>query len=394
MLNRLLLALLAGVGLAGVPASTSGTTPPAPVFSTLAASHQSTGAYTPAQIQAAYGITPLLGQGIDGAGQTIALIEFDRFDPADIQQFDAANQLADPTLQTFFPAGHGFTLQTSGEATLDIEWAHALAPAATIQVYYVQDGQSSRAGWKTLATAINAAVAGGASTISMSFGACKPGTSYQVTRNALAASLQHGVNVFVSSGDSGAHPGPVRQCGSKLGVTYPASDPSVVSVGGTSLLLNDDGTISQETAWRLSGGGKGSPLPRPIWQLTSNLKPGKYRWVPDVAFLGDPATGVEVFYHGAWHQAGGTSLGAPAWAAIWTLIQEDAQHAGKSIGAAPAILYGIGNSSSYMQAFSNITQGSNGHYHAGAGWNPVTGWGTPKVSGLASAILALSAASP
>ena len=394
MLHRVLIALLAGIGLVAAPATLAGAQLPSPRFSTLGVTRQLATSYTPAQIETAYGITPLLKQGIDGSGQTIALIELDRYDPTDVQQFDAANQLPDPTVQVFYPGGQIFTPAKGEETTLDIEWAHALAPGATIQVYYLQDARANRAGWKALAQALNAAAAAGAGTISMSFGACGATTGYKATKQALAGVLQRGISVFVSSGDSGAYPGPRRICGSKIGVGYPASDPSVVSVGGTSLRLASDGTIELETAWRLSGGGKGSPLPRPAWQITPNLSAGKYRWVPDVAFLADPATGAAVFYNGDWHQVGGTSLGAPAWAAIWSLIEEDAQRAGKAVGAAPSILYRIGNSASYGQAFNDIVSGSNGRYQATTGWNPVTGWGTPKASGMAAAVLALPPTAP
>jgi kumamolisin len=177
-------------------------------------------------------------------------------------------------------------------------------------------------------------------------------------------------------------------------VTYPASDPSVVTVGGTSLSLNTDNTISAESAWSLSGGGKAKPLLRPLWQLVAQLAHAKYRWAPDVAFLADPQTGVGIFFKGTWRQAGGTSLGAPAWAAIWSLVRESAQQSGKTVGAAPPLLYQIGNSATYAQALHDITVGDNGYYQAGPGWDPVTGWGTPDVGGLATTVQALPAASP
>jgi kumamolisin len=109
-----------------------------------------------------------------------------------------------------------------------------------------------------------------------------------------------------------------------------------------------------------------------------------------VSFLANPATGVQIYYKGNLQTAGGTSLGAPAWAAIWTLVKSDAAQSGKTVGAAPSYLYRIGNSSSYSQAFTDITSGSNGAYSAKPGWDAVTGWGTPLVNGLASAVAAIS----
>jgi kumamolisin len=363
---------------------------PTHAFSTLAAAQQVGQGYTPAQLETAYGIDPLLSSGLTGAGQTIALVELDSYDPADIQAFDAANNLPDANVQVSYVGGKTFRLTNQGETTMDLEWAHALAPGANIHIYYIRGQQANAAGWQSVGQAVNSAVAAGATSISLSFGTCNPTNGYQSTSSALAAALAHGVSVFVSSGDTGDLAGPVRQCGRQPSVGYPASDPSVVSVGGTSLLLNNDNTQYSQFAWSLSGGGKAKPMPRPTWQITPNLKPGKYRYAPDVSFLANPSTGVEIFYNGDWQTAGGTSLGAPAWAAIWTLVKGSATQNGKTVGAAPPYLYRIGNSSAYGSAFTDITSGSNGAYGAKPGWDAVTGWGTPLVSGLAAAVSSIA----
>lgn len=344
--------------------------------------------YTPAQIATAYDLTPLTDQSIDGSGQTIALIEFDSFSTADVHHFDAANQLPDPTIGETYVGGNTFRLTRSPETTLDLEWAHAMAPGAAIQLYYISSNLSQRAGWKAIGQAVTTAADNGASTISLSFGACKATAGYKATQQALAAAEKRAISVFVSSGDNGAFPGPRRDCGATIGVPYPASDPSVVAVGGTSLQLAGDNSIASEIAWQLSGGGKGLPLLRPTWEVAPQLHPGKYRWTPDVAFLADQNTGVEVYYNGRWIVVGGTSLGAPAWAGIWALVRQDAQQAGKSVGAAAPLIYRIANSTAYSSSFHDVIQGSNGHYHAGVGWDAVTGWGTPDVNGLATAVLA------
>jgi kumamolisin len=156
------------------------------------------------------------------------------------------------------------------------------------------------------------------------------------------------------------------------------------------LLLNDDDTIAKQAAWSLSGGGKAKPLPRPSWQVMSTLGPGRYRFAPDVSFVGNQNTGVAIVYRGRWEAAGGTSLGAPAWAGIWALLEQNTKRAGKILGPAPSLLYQIGNSTSYATAFDDVTTGSNGHYRAGVGWDAVTGWGTPNVSGLAAVLSTLA----
>lgn len=387
MIHRVLVTLIAALALLG-SSLWAAASPTASSFHTLASTQQVLGGYSPSQLEAAYDFGPLTAQGINGSGQTIALIEFDKFNLSDIQQFDADNNLPDPTLQQYYVGGKTFKLQNSGETTLDLEWAHALAPGATIQIYYLNGTQSNKAGWKSLAKAVKQAAANGATSISMSFGACNASSGYKTTESALAAVEKKGVSVFVSSGDTGAYPGPTHQCGQRIGVGYPASDPSVVSVGGTSLQLNEDDTIGDEIAWRLSGGGKGSPLLRPVWQVITQLANAKYRWAPDVAFVADPRTGVAIYERGEWQVAGGTSLGAPAWAAIWALVRQDAQQSGKTLGAAPPIVYRIANSPAYSQAFHDITEGDNSYYQASVGWDPLTGWGTPDVAQFAAAVLA------
>jgi kumamolisin len=341
--------------------------------------------YTPSQIQTAYNVTPLLDAGVNGTGQTIALLEFDRFTSSDVNAFDTAFNLPAPSIKQYYLGGvTASAMDQQGEATLDVEWAHALAPNAAIQVYNMPNLPASAKGWNLVAQGVTQAAANGAKTISLSFGACGPTSGYKTLQTALAGTLAKGVSVFVASGDDGALSGPARDCGGTPAVGYPASDPSIVAVGGTSLLLDQTSTIQREISWNLSGGGKGKPLARPSWQVTPNLKAGKYRYVPDVSFIANPSTGVSIYFQGQWQSAGGTSLGAPAWAAAWSLVNESSQNAGVSIKAAPQSIYAIGNSSVYTSAFHDVTSGNNGVYQARTGWDAVTGWGTPDVATLAS----------
>jgi kumamolisin len=361
--------------------------PPA-AFGDYQTSAQEPVGYSPSQIAAAYDITPLYQRSMEGSGQTIAFIELDRFDPADLQTFNTAAMLPQVSVKQDYTGGKPFALIQAGETTMDLEWAHAVAPHAVLQVYYLKTPKSTPAGWKELAQTIDQVTKSGSRIMSMSFGACTLGTGYGVVQQALARALKAGVSVFVSSGDSGSFPGPPQQCGTQPGVAYPAGDPSVVAVAGTTLLLKADSTIEAEVGWGLSGGGKAKPFPRPSWQVMSTLGPGKYRFVPDVAFLADARTGVGIYYRGSWTLGGGTSLGAPIWSGIWALLRQDAQKAGKQPSPAPQLLYQIGNSPAYAQAFNDITLGANGRYEAGPGWDPVTGWGTPNVDGLSQAIRA------
>jgi kumamolisin len=175
-----------------------------------------------------------------------------------------------------------------------------------------------------------------------------------------------------------------------VGAGYPTSDPSVVSVGGTSLTLNSSSnTIVDESAWDLSGGGAGIGILRPSWQTAPTVPSGKYREVPDVSFLADENTGVAMYWKRQWIDSGGTSLGAPAWAAAWAVMAENASKSGKTLPAGPATFYKLGTSSAYTTALHDITSGSNDVYDATTGWDAVTGWGTPDVARLANVITAI-----
>jgi kumamolisin len=191
------------------------------------------------------------------------------------------------------------------------------------------------------------------------------------------------VALFAASGDYGDHPCPTSPA---VGTVYPASDPDVTAVGGTDLTLTSSGAYAGETAWSGSGGGYSKDFPRPSWQTGSPIFT-KYRNIPDVAFDADPRTGVAVYFQGQWAEVGGTSLGAPSWAAIWTLAtQYHQQRTGKILGYPNPLLYGLANSAKRTAVFHDVTTGSNGTYQAGPGWDFVTGWGSPNVYNLVRAL--------
>lgn len=387
---RALGAIMLSFAVAGGVAAPAGAMPITGGFTVNArSSQQVTDGYTPAQIETAYDITPLRAAGIDGAGKTIAFIELDGYRAGDIAAFDAAFGLPAARITTTYQGGKRFRVPNQGETTMDLEWAHALAPGANLRVYYLKDQEATPSSWKAMATAITTAVRDGATSISISIGTCRPTAGSSATTKALARAQAKGVTTFVASGDTGPLPGYPRDCGRRLGAGYPASDPSVVAVGGTSLRLNPDNTVAQESAWDLSGGGAGRPILRPVWQIAPTLAAGKYRQVPDVSFLADPGTGVAMYLKGRWVTTGGTSLGAPAWAAIWTLLSQNAAQTGAGLPAGPATFYRLGAGSISSQALRDVTTGGNARYIATGGWDPVTGWGTPDVARLASVITAV-----
>jgi subtilase family serine protease len=275
---------------------------------------------TPAEVQSAYGLdsigfsTPYGTVKGDGAGQVIALIDayHDPYIAADLHAFDVAYGLPDPQLIVANQAGTKTNAGWALEESLDVEWAHAIAPGATLLVVEAQS-QSRQA----LVTAVNSARSTpGVDAISMSWGFNE--FSKERTYNSIFTTPagHRGITFFGASGDSGP----------QGGVEWPSASPTVVAVGGTSLDLNFSGAYQFETAWDESSGGYSHFEGEPSYEraVQGTLK----RSTPDVAFDGDPGTGVQVYQtslftgRGSWEVVGGTSLGTPAWAGIIAIVDQ------------------------------------------------------------------------
>jgi subtilase family serine protease len=323
--------------------------------------------YTPSQIQSYLGLTG------DGSGQTIAIVDaYD--DPniaSDLNTFSSTFGLPPANFTKATPQGQPRT--NSGwslEIALDVEWAHAVAPKANILLVEAKTNSFSN-----LLGAIDYAAQQGAVVISNSWGAGEFSgeTSYDSHCN-----LSSAVCTF-SSGDSG-NPG-----------GYPAYNPYAVAVGGTTLKLDSSGsTVSSETAWSGSGGGVSKYEPKPSYQNPFNTYPD--RGMPDVSYDADPNTGFPVYdtvsYNGqtGWFQVGGTSAGAPQWAAIIAAADQlrGAPLTSASF-AASSVVYALSGTS----ALYDVTSGSNGSCgsvcQAGIGYDFVTGLGSPR-SGIDAAL--------
>src|SRR5262245_57260721 len=113
--------------------------------------------------------------------------------------------------------------------------------------------------------------------------------------------------------------------------SYESSDTAVIGVGGTSLTLASNGSVTGEIAWTGSGGGRSSLFPRPVWQTGAGVPPGNERLVPDVSVTADPDKGASLVFHGHVSQLGGTSWSAPVWAGFCALINEARKNAGKPL---------------------------------------------------------------
>ena len=239
------------------------------------------------------------------------------------------------------------------ETALDVEWAHAIAPKSKILLVEAKTESGAN-----LLTAIDYANSqSDVVAISMSWG----GLEFPDETNLDSHFINKNKAVFfASSGDNGS------------GVNWPASSPNVVAVGGTTLSLKSDGSLSQELAWSGSGGGLSAFEPEPTYQkLFSIPKSTNMRAVPDVSYNADPAQGFPIYSNGKWYQAGGTSAGAPQWAAIQSL----------GLTANLTNLYKDKSSNSSKSFFRDIISGSNGscsyYCTARTHYDYVTGLGSP-----------------
>jgi kumamolisin len=331
------------------------------------------GGYTPAQIKGGYNVS-----GSTGSGQKVALLEFDGFQQSNITAYDSHYGLssAAPTVHKV-DGGSGSLGDGQVEVELDIEVVNAIAPAAAVTVF---EGPNSDAGEVDTYQAI---VDSGIPVTSISWGAAESQrTSSNI--NAVDAVFKQGaaegLSFFAASGDSGSD----DAGDGGTSVDYPASDPYVTGVGGTTLTVTSSNAWSRETAWSGGGGGASDVFPIPSWQTSvQKSQGGGNRQVPDVSALANPSPGVSIYSQGSWGQVGGTSAAAPEWAGFAALYNQQASAAGKSVlGFANPVLYAAGGT-----GFHDITSGSNGAYSAGTGWDFATGWGSYNAATLASTLL-------
>jgi len=346
---------------------------------------------SPAAVRHAYGFDTVSFSGIagDGAGTTIAIVDaYDNPNIAnDLKQFDIAFGLRDPVFtkvsQTGTSSLPAANAGWAGEIALDVEWAHAIAPAANILL--VEAKSNSMA---DLMTAVNyARNVPGVVAVSMSWGGSEFSgeTSYDATFT--TPSGHGGVSFFVSSGDTGAP------------AEYPSSSPNVVSVGGTSLTLSS-GNYGSESGWSGSGGGISSYESKPAYQ-SSVTQSSTRRTTPDVAYDADPRTGVSVYdsYNNGssspWSQYGGTSAAAPQWAAIAAIVAQGRGGPAYALNGVKELLPAL-----YSLAAADFhdvtTGGSTGSpaYSATAGYDLVTGRGSPVANRLIVDLVAWGSSAP
>lgn len=328
----------------------------------------------------------------DGTGQTIAIV-IDTF-PAnsDLTDFWAANSVAQSLNNiTRIQVVPGRLPSPSGEETLDVEWSTGMAPGAQERIYATTDLAFVHLDQAYQAIINDLPSHPGLHQVSLSYGLGEtymPQGQMQTDDQYFAALAAAGVTVFVSSGDGGSSPGPSgHDHNGPVQVESPANDPNVTAVGGTSLNLNRaNGAVSSESAWFDGGGGSSRFFGRPDWQIGNGVPAGAFRLVPDLALVADPNTGGYLVLNGSLYIVGGTSWSAPTWAGICARInQVRAGVATPPVGLLGPKIYPLLGTPN----FRDITAGSNGPngiYNAGNGFDLCTGIGVPRMDSLIVAL--------
>jgi len=356
----------------------------------------------PEDVAGAYGYNTLHQRGLLGEQMTINLVEIDGSYQDDIQNYLSCVHFKG---QLSFVNVDGHPSNAEGESTLDVQMVAGLAPAASIKVYQT-DGNADGDTWTQVNDELqrilddNTSNANAGGVVSISLGIDEADISSDDV-HALDSSLQQltqveHMTVFVASGDCAAF---ADEHFGDLSVSFLASDPWAVAVGGTKLSVDDQHHRTNEVAWSQfpnifkcknswgSGGGNSSLFPRPDWQQANGAN-NKYsknaRQVPDLSAVAD---NLAVYFQGAWGAVGGTSAAAPIWAAGQALVNEDTIQQLRTFGYAPRFYYAVADENAGGNAYFDVTSGNNLYYPATPGWDYPTGLGTPNLASFDQAVL-------
>ena len=322
---------------------------------------------------------------LTGAGQTIGILELGGgYNTSDLDTYFQGLGLNVPTVVAVSVDGGtnapGDPNGADGEVALDIEVAASIANGARVAVYFAPN--SDQGFIDAITTAVHDTT-NNPSVLSISWGGPESNwaqSSVTALDDACQSAAALGVTITVAAGDNGSSDG---VSDGQNHVDFPASSPHVLACGGTEL-IGSGTTIQSEVVWNdgsqggATGGGYSSVFPVPTWQSGAGIN-GSGRGVPDVAGDASPNSGYNILVDGQTEVVGGTSAVAPLWAALIALVN---QQRGSSVGFLNPTLY------TDESDFNDITQGNNGAYSAGPGWDPCTGLGSPNGQEIAQALSA------
>jgi subtilase family serine protease len=378
-------------------------------------------AFTTDQIAAAYQFSGLYAGSDFGAGQNVAVVEFEPYSPTDIAAYQACYKTAATVIPVNVAGGPGPYLGSDGEAALDIEQIIGLAPSATISVY--QAPNTGQAAVEVLSAIVSQNTT---KTISQSWAICEQfgGTTRLSAENTLLQeAAAQGQSFYASSGDVGSEAcARSEPQATGLAVEDPASQPFATGVGGTQLTAA--GPPPTERLWNrgtyeeggATGGGLSAVWPMPTYQTTAAaglgvVNPSSYtsscagtlcREVPDISADGDPYTGYVIYAEGEWQPVGGTSASAPLWAALTALVDAAPACRGRTVGFANPALYLIAGTN-YTGNFHDVSAPSSRGFATNdslspgklpfpvtAGYDMTTGLGSPIAPTLAASLCAVA----
>jgi subtilase family serine protease len=395
--------------------------------------------YDPYQVRHAYNIDTLISSGLTGKGKTVVIVDayqspnivlqlntFDSF--YGLSGLNGLGNPNDPSLGTFTQiAPDGLTpfdptdsnmIGWAEEISLDVLWAHAIAPGANIVLVLAKSNQDADI-LSATTYAVNHHLG---DVISQSFGeneSCADPKLLAQEHLLFANATLRGITLLASAGDFGSAQPTCDGSALVQATSTPASDPLVTAVGGTELhaarycltALNCDptqnpapGTYQGEVVWNewadgigATGGGFSVLVDRPFYQ--DALVRNKQRGVPDISYSAAVLHGLLTYLNipgltppaGAWYLFGGTSAGSPQWAALIAIADQKTAY---NLGFINAGLYRVGQSHSrYSASFHDVTVGNNGvpssiqvppvpGFNAGPGWDATTGLGSPNAAQL------------
>jgi kumamolisin len=356
---------------------------------------------TPGALLTTYNASPLAAAGFTGKGATIVLFEFDGYNQADLDSYAATSRLPQftPTLIGGQPG------EPHGEAVMDLEVAHAIAPDAQLVVVNARPTVEADGGYEKIARmfeSVDRQFPGAVWSLSIGWGcdALVTATDLRPVQSALATAQAHGTSAFDASGDTAgleckggedwsSPPGP-----SDVGLDAVASLPTITSVGGTTLSTDAQGRWLAEQAWfdsplsQGSSGGVSMLFSRPAWQNGLSIeRDSAHRLTPDVAAVADPFTGVRIVFNQQDLVGAGTSQAAPIWAALTVLMNQYLlAHGGHALGDLNPLLYRVA-AGAKLPAFREVNLGGNAVDLSAPGYDLVTGLGSPNIDNLVRDLL-------